>query len=360
LWPKNGRIKKIANNIMMKIGVTGTLGAGKDTLADYLVSKGFEHISLSDLLREELKKIGQEITRENLVKAGNEMREREGDGVLAKRAIELMDEKKDYVVTSIRNPLEVKTLAGSGKFVLLSVDAAAELRFERIVARGRKEKDAKTFEEFKEAEAREMKSENKSGQQIRACMNMAKFTIVNDAGREAYFKKIDGLMPHLEKEAQHIRPDWDRYFMDLVSSVGKRGTCNRGRAGCLVVKDKRIIATGYVGAPPKLAHCDDVGHWFKKTIHEDGSVTQHCIRTVHAEANAIAQAAKYGIAIDGATLYCKIEPCLDCTKLLISAGIKRVVCENRYHAAKEAREMLEEAGVEVESLNEKVELYGSK
>ncbi len=114
------------------------------------------------------------------------------------------------------------------------------------------------------------------------------------------------------------------------------------------------------GAPPKLAHCDDVGHWFKKTIHEDGSITQHCIRTVHAEANAIAQAAKYGISIDGATLYCKIEPCLDCTKLLISAGIKRVVCENRYQAAKEAREMLEEAGVNVESLNEKVELYGTK
>ena len=126
------------------------------------------------------------------------------------------------------------------------------------------------------------------------------------------------------------------------------------------MKDKRIIATGYVGAPPKLAHCDDVGHWFKKTIHEDGSITQHCIRTVHAEANAIAQAAKYGISIDGATLYCKIEPCLDCTKLLISAGIKRVVCENRYQAAKEAREMLEEAGVNVESLNEKVELYGTK
>ncbi len=346
--------------MMIKIGVTGTLGSGKDTLAAYLVSKGFEHISLSDLIREELKKNNREITRDNLVKEGNEMREREGNGVLAKRAIERTNEEKNYVVTSVRNPLEVKTLAGSGKFVLLSVDAPAELRFERIIARGRKEKDAKTFEEFKEIEDREMMSDNKSSQQIRACMNMAKFTIVNDSDVDTYFKKIDDLMPHLEKEAFHVRPDWDRYFMELVRSVGERGTCNRGRAGCLIVKDKRIIATGYVGAPPKLAHCDDVGHWFKKTIHEDGSITQHCIRTVHAEANAIAQAAKYGISIDGATLYCKIEPCLDCTKLLISAGIKRVVCENRYQAAKEAREMLEEAGVNVESLNEKVELYGTK
>jgi dCMP deaminase len=346
--------------MMIKIGVTGAFAAGKDTLAEYLVLKGFEHISLSNLIREELRKANQEITRENLVKAGNEMREKEGNGALAKRAIEQMNEETNYVVTSIRNPLEVKTLAGFGRFVLLSVDAPADLRFERIIARGRKEKDAKTFEEFKEMEAREMKSDNKSSQQIRACMNMAKFTIVNDAGKEEYFKKIDSLMPHLEKEAQHIRPDWDRYFINLVRLVGERGTCNRGRAGCLIVKDKRIIATGYVGAPPKLAHCDDVGHWFKKTIHEDGSVTQHCIRTVHAEANAIAQAAKYGIAIDGATLYCKIEPCLDCTKLLISAGIKRVVCENRYHAAKEAREMLDEAGVKVDSLNEEEEPYGTK
>jgi dCMP deaminase len=81
---------------------------------------------------------------------------------------------------------------------------------------------------------------------------------------------------------------------------------------------------------------------------------------VHAEANAIAQAAKYGIGIDGATLYCKMEPCLDCTKLLISAGIKRVVCEMHYQAAKEAREMLDEAGVAVEFLNEEVEFYGTK
>lgn len=342
------------------IGVTGTLGAGKDTLAGYLISKGFEHISLSDLIREELKKTGQEVTRENLVKAGNEMREKEGNGVLAKRAIGRMSGEKNYVVTSIRNPLEIRTLAGSRRFVLLSVDAALEVRFKRILERGRNEKDARTLEEFREAEAREMRSDNKSSQQLGACMAMAKFTIVNDSTLEQYYKKIDELMPHLEKEAFHVRPEWDHYFLDLVRSVGERGTCNRGRAGCLVVKDKRIVATGYVGAPPKLAHCDDVGHWFKKTIHEDGSVTQHCIRTVHAEANAIAQAAKYGIGIDGATLYCKIEPCLDCTKLLISAGIKRVVCENRYQAAKEARGMLEEAGVEIVSLNEKVEFYGTK
>ncbi|WP_024470607.1 deoxycytidylate deaminase, partial [Treponema pedis] len=93
-----------------------------------------------------------------------------------------------------------------------------------------------------------------------------------------------------------------------------------------------------VGAPTGLPHCDDVGHQLKKVQHEDGSVTQHCVRTVHAEQNAICQAAKRGISIDGATLYCKMTPCRTCAMLIINCGIVRVVAEKRYHDSEDTIE----------------------
>ncbi len=343
----------------MKIGVTGTFCSGKDSFAEYLKNKGFEHFSLSNIIREEADKQGIFKSRESLWKLGNVLREKEGSGVLAKRAIAKMSENKDYIITSIRNPLEVKELASTKDFVLIKMDAPVEIRFKRILDRGgdRKEDDPKTFQEFLEKENREMKSDIDSGQNIKNCMDMAKFSIINDGTLEELYKKIDELIPILRESISHKRPNWDEYFMELAMVVGKRGTCSRGRSGCVIVKNKRVMTTGYVGAPPGLVHCDEIGHWFKKTIHEDGSVTQHCIRTVHAEANAVAQAAKHGINIEGATLYCNMEPCLDCTKLLISSGIKRIVCNKRYHAAKETREMLEEAEIKLEVLHDEVQFY---
>jgi len=342
---------------MIRIGVTGTFCAGKDSFAKYLVEeKGFSHISLSDIIREELKVRGVEATRESLRVIGNEMREKEGSAVLAKRALARMKKDKDYVITSIRNPLEVKELAGAGRFVLVAVDAQRETRFQRMMSRGRKESEPSTFEEFCIAEDKEMVS-HEQGQNIKNCMEMAKFIITNDEHEEQLKKKIDLLLPEAELSLMHKRPSWDEYFNQLRDIVGKRGTCDRGRSGCVIVKDKRVISTGYVGSPPGMAHCDELGHWFKRVIHEDGKITQHCIRTVHAEANAIAQAARHGTPLDGATLYCTMEPCIDCTKLLISAGIKRVVCWKKYHAAEETREMLEEAGVKLEVINEEFEEY---
>lgn len=342
----------------MKIGVTGTFCAGKDTFAEYLIQQGYEHISLSDMIREECSSRGFAITRDNLQRIGNEMRGKEGAGILAKKAIAKMNPSKNYVITSIRNPLEVKELAKSKNFTLVKIDAPIELRFKRILERGRKENDPSTLEEFQESERREMESADENSQKIKDCMDMALFTIINDSlTKDEFYSKIKDSLPAIEAAAAYTRPTWDEYFIELMKVIGTRGTCNRGRSGCVIVKDKRVVATGYVGAPAGLAHCDEVGHWFKKTIHEDGNITQHCIRTVHAEANAIAQAAKYGINIDGATLYCKMEPCLDCTKLLISAGIKRVVCDKRYQAAKESREMLEEAGIKLDVIHDELESY---
>ncbi|MCE1201699.1 MAG: cytidine/deoxycytidylate deaminase family protein [Bacteroidia bacterium] len=166
-------------------------------------------------------------------------------------------------------------------------------------------------------------------------------------------------MSHPEKP-KYFRPSWDEYFLKLADSVASRATCDRGRSGCVIVKDRQILVTGYVGSPRGLAHCDDVGHLMKKVIHEDGNVTQHCVRTVHAEQNAITQAARRGIALEGSTLYCRMTPCRTCAMLIINCGIERVVCEKKYHAGAESEAMFAEAGVKLEFLNNEVERYDNQ
>ena len=154
-----------------------------------------------------------------------------------------------------------------------------------------------------------------------------------------------------------LRPEWDRYFLDLCEAVSKRATCDRGKAGCVIVKNKRIMTTGYVGAPAGLSHCDEAGHDIRKVFDEKGSVSQHCVRTLHAEQNAIIQAAKFGIPLDGSTLYCKMTPCRTCAMMIINSGIKRVVCEKHYHADKETIELFKLAGIKMEVMSNKVEEY---
>ncbi|MFA5134463.1 MAG: cytidine/deoxycytidylate deaminase family protein [Patescibacteria group bacterium] len=158
----------------------------------------------------------------------------------------------------------------------------------------------------------------------------------------------------------HKRPSWDEYFMEVTRTVAKRATCDRGRSGCVIVKDKRILCTGYVGSPIGIEHCDDVGHEMQENYNEKGEKSVHCIRTSHAEQNALAQAARFGIAIDGGTLYCKMEPCYICAKMIINAGIRRVVAEKRYHAAERSREVFRKAGVELEVLSDETEQYDNQ
>ena len=150
----------------------------------------------------------------------------------------------------------------------------------------------------------------------------------------------------------YIRPTWDEYFMEVARTIAKRATCDRGRSGCVIARDKQLLVTGYVGSPVGLTHCDDVGHLMKKVIHDDDSISQHCMRTVHAEQNAICQAAKLGVALEGATVYCKMTPCRTCAMLIIDCRIKRVVCEKKYHRGAESEQMFKDAGVTLEFFEE--------
>lgn len=164
-------------------------------------------------------------------------------------------------------------------------------------------------------------------------------------------------MKKVISHATRVRPSWDEYFMGMAKYVGTRATCDRGYSGCVIVQDKRVVSTGYVGSSPGLPHCDDVGHDMHTVINEDGTKSQHCLRTAHAEANAIAQAARFGVSLEGGTIYCKMVTCHTCTKLLVAAGITRVVAENDYHASKRSKEIMKKAGVKLEILNKEVEKY---
>lgn len=158
----------------------------------------------------------------------------------------------------------------------------------------------------------------------------------------------------------YVRPSWDDYFLEVANAIAKRATCNRGRSGCVIAKDKQILVTGYVGSPTGFPHCDEIGHQFKKVLHEDGTITQHCVRTVHAEQNAICQAAKRGISIDNATLYCRMTPCKTCAMLIINCGIRRIVCERRYHAGSESEELFKQAGIILEFKYDELQQYDNQ
>jgi dCMP deaminase len=160
----------------------------------------------------------------------------------------------------------------------------------------------------------------------------------------------------MEKEPFQ-RPTWDEYFMEVANTVAKRASCDRGRSGCVIARDKQILVTGYVGSPRGLPHCDEVGHLMKSVHHEDGHVSQHCMRTVHAEQNAICQAARLGISLEKGTLYCRMTPCRTCAMLIINCGIVKVVCEREYHAGSESEEMFRQAGIILEFVHNEIQEY---
>ena len=160
-----------------------------------------------------------------------------------------------------------------------------------------------------------------------------------------------------EEIKKYKRPSWDEYFIEIMHAVSTRGTCDRGRAGCVITKEKRLISTGYVGAAAKCKSCDDIGHEMHTVVQEDGTQSRHCIRTAHAETNAIVQAARFGISTEGSTLYCMMTPCYACAKNIINAGLVRVVSEKDYHGGTQSKKIFKEAGVKYELLNKDLVTY---
>ncbi len=134
-----------------------------------------------------------------------------------------------------------------------------------------------------------------------------------------------------------MRPGWDEYFMQIARTVATRATCPRLSVGCVLVREHRILTTGYNGAPRGVAHCTEAGCLL---------VNDHCARATHAEANAIVQGALHGVSLAGSVAYCTHQPCVNCSKLLISAGVQKIVYDVGYPDAV-ATQLLAEAGVAI-------------
>lgn len=140
------------------------------------------------------------------------------------------------------------------------------------------------------------------------------------------------------------RPDWDTYFMDIAYMVAKRGNCIRRQVAAVIVKDQRLISTGYNGTPRGVKNCFEGGCARCASDVSSGSDLGECICS-HAEENAITQAAYHGIALRGATLYCTLSPCLICAKMIVNSGIEEVVYEDEYEFSRQTMSLLKEAGV---------------
>ena len=169
------------------IGLTGTNGAGKGEAAAFFKEKGFDYFSLSDIIREELKKKGKKITRDSMIKMGNQIREKNGPDALAKMVQKKIQRKS--VIDSIRNPKEIEFFRRQKNFILLAIDAPVELRYERAVKRGREE-SAGSLEGFIAKESEEITSMEKA-QQLQTCIKMADFNIINDGSLEDFRNKLE-------------------------------------------------------------------------------------------------------------------------------------------------------------------------
>lgn len=333
----------------MIIGVTGFFCSGKDTMAAVLQRKGFSHISLSDMIREELRRRGQEVDIPNLTTVGNELRRDFGPGILARRALESMDFARNWVVTSIRNAAEVETLRTRPDFVMVFVDATQRTRFERSLSRARAG-DPQTFEAFVAEEERQMQAGgDPAAQALAECRALADVRLDNDGTYDEFTQKVVEFTAKALFDYFLPRPSWDEYFMMMAEVAATRGNCIKRRVGAVIVVDKQILSTGYNGTPKGIKNCYEGGCPRGAALADSGASLAECLG-VHAEENAILQAASYGVAIRGATLYCTLCPCAYCAKSIINAGIREVVYRESYAMDEVTRRLFEEAGVQFRNI----------
>ena len=184
----------------MIAGVTGFFAAGKDTVAEMLEARGFRHVSLSDMIRAELRRRGEAIAIPRLTEVGNELRTRSGPGVLGEMALEALEGAENAVVTSIRHGAEVAALRGRPDFVMCFVDAPVRLRYDRSRGRAR-DGDPVSLEEFETAERAQMQSADPNAQQLAVCRELADFVIENDGSRAELEVKVERM---LEEAAARI------------------------------------------------------------------------------------------------------------------------------------------------------------
>lgn len=335
----------------MIIGITGTLAAGKGTIVEYLQEKGFLHYSVREFLIEEIKKRGLEINRDSMVLVANELREKYSPSYIVeelyKRAISV---GKNVVIESLRVPGEVVALKNKKDFFLFAIDASPDIRYARAMERG-SETDNVTFETFVSNERREWNNADPAKQNIKECIEMADFKIQNNGSVEELFVKVGKILEKIKsKENNSGRKDylsWDEYFMGVALLSAQRSKDPSTQVGaCIVDEEKRIVGTGYNGAPRGIS--DDDFPWSREGDFEETKYAYVC----HAELNAILNSTKESLR--GCSIYVGLFPCNECAKAIIQSGIKRVVyLSDKYKdlpAYRVSRKMLEMSGVQIVKL----------
>lgn len=310
------------------IGLTGYMGSGKGELVKLLQRRGFTYISLSDMVRAEATQRGLEHTRENLQQVGNDLRAQNGAGALGMKVREAVEkESKNWVIDGIRNPGEWEELEELPDFHMVGTTASADIIVQRLTARNR-EGSALTREDILQRLEKERGvGEPPEGQQVRACLERADYLIINE-----------GTLPELETKLDHFfglldgtqRPSFDEIFMEIAYTWAQRATCLRRKVGAVIAKDKQQLTAGYNGAPKGVPHCAEMGGCLREKLKIPSGQRHEMCRGTHAEQNAITQAAKLGISIEGGTLYCNCFPCVICTKMILNAGITTVIYDSDY------------------------------
>lgn len=327
----------------MILGVSGPYGAGKGEAIAYLRERSFYALSLSDVIRDELRLRGETETRERMIETGNAMRAAGGPAALAERLLAQLLPDRNYVIDSIRHPAEVEALrrAGSG-FRLLWIDAEETTRIERLRRRGRGG-DPSTLDALRRLEGRELASDDPAGQQLLAVRELADFHARNDGDLAALHRTLQEV---LERCLHFERPGWDEYFMRIARMVASRSNCVKRKVGAVIVRDRRIISTGYNGTPRGTRNCNEGGCPRCNSFAQGGTRLDECLCS-HGEENALTQAAYHGASVRAASLYSTFCPCLTCTKMIINAGIEEVVFNADYPLGAVSLALLREAGVAV-------------
>ncbi|MBI2265504.1 MAG: AAA family ATPase [Armatimonadetes bacterium] len=325
----------------MIIGLTGKNAAGKGAAAEFLKTKGFAYHSLSDIIREEVRKRGLEPTRDNLIAKGRELRAHHGTGYLAERIMERLEPGQNTVADSFRHEDEVAVFRRLSEFYLIAIQAEPEVRFERVCSRGR-ENDPRTLEEFQEVERQEGTSLRAEGQNLTATEALADHVITNNGTLEELQKSLADLLPRLMAKLR--RPGWDDYFMKMAQVASLRGNCIKRKVAAVIVRERRVISTGYNGTPRGTKNCFEGGCPRCNSLADSGTKLDECLCS-HGEENAITQAAYHGVSVKGGTIYTTFAPCLMCTKMIINAGLHEVVYNMDYPLNETSFHLLKEAGV---------------
>lgn len=335
----------------MIIGITGTNSAGKGKIVEYLIQKkGFQYLSVRGFIEEEIERRGLIKSRESLQEVANDLRATYGPSYIVDSLYETaVKSKKNVIIESIRAIGEIDSLRKKGNFILFGIDADSKIRYERAKIRAGYT-DKCSFEEFLADEQKEMSSQDPNKQNILVCMEMANYRFLNNGTIDDLFMDVGLALSEIKKpEDPEFRPSWDEYWMKLTAVVAKRSTCKRHHVGAIIVRDKQLLSTGYNGASRGLKDCLELGCLRDELGIPSGTRHEIC-RAAHAEQNAINQAAREGIELNGGTLYCTLNPCSICAKMIINTGIKNIVTYNESYPDDFAKKMLDEAKIPLKKI----------